>query len=232
MKAYGILVAGGHGKRMGAMVPKQLLKLGGVTILKRTLAPFLKCPDIAGIVIVAEESIVAQISDITHNIYENSKGIAVVKGGTERQDSVMNGLETIPDDTDIIVIHDAVRPFVTSGLISQCVQSAIQHGAVTVARSITETVKVIDNGMVVKTLDRSQLYSAQTPQAFRAELIRNAHRKARKENFTGTDDCMLVERLGYPVYIIEGNDMNIKITTPTDLMIAGAMLPLFEKAEV
>ena len=231
MKAYGIIAAGGSGRRMGTEVPKQLLKLNGITLLEHTLKPFILCPSIEGIVIVAGDTIVEHINKIIQNISDKGKSLIVVKGGLERQDSVWNGLEAIPEDIDIVVIHDAVRPFITGGLITECAQSAMINGAVTVTRPIKETVKVVADNVVVKTLNRSELHITQTPQAFRTELILKAHRNARKENFTGTDDCMLVEHLGHPVYCINGNDMNIKITTPVDLKITGAILSIFEKME-
>lgn len=231
MKVYGIIVAGGRGKRMDTEVPKQLLKLDGVTIIERSLRPFIQCPDIKGIVIVAADTIVEHITQTVGNISERGKSLTVVKGGLKRQDSVWNGLKAVPKDTNIVVIHDAVRPFITAGLITECARKAMKNGAVTVMRPLKETLKVVDDYIVVKTLDRSTLWITQTPQAFRTELILEAHRLARKENFTGTDDCMLVERLRHPVHVIEGNDMNIKITTPADLKIAGVILSMFKKLE-
>ena len=231
MKASGIIVAGGSGKRMGTETPKQLLKLDGVTIIERTLMPFIHCPDIKEIVIVAVEDSIEHINEIIQRISISGKSFKIVTGGTERQDSVWNGLKAVPEDTDIVVIHDAVRPFITSTLISECVQYALNNGAVTTMRPIRETVKEVAYNVVVKTLDRSTLWITQTPQAFKKELILEAHRNARREKFYGTDDCMLVERLGYPVHKIEGNDLNIKITTPYDLKIAGIILSMFEKTE-
>ncbi len=231
MKVYGIIAAGGHGKRMGTEVPKQLLKLDGVTIIEHSLRPFILCPDIEGIVIVAADTIFKHIKKIVKNVSDGDKSLTVVKGGSKRQDSVWNGLEAVPDDTDVVVIHDAVRPFITPNLITECARTAMKNGAVTVMRPLKETLKVAENNVVVKTLDRSTLWITQTPQAFRTELIIKAHRLALKENYTGTDDSMLVEHLGHPVYIIEGNDMNIKITTMADLKIAGVILSMFKKLE-
>ena len=231
MRAHVIIVAGGLGKRMGTETPKQLLKLDGVTIIERSLRPFIHCPDIEGIVIVAAEEIIEHTNKIIQNISDCGKPLKVVKGGDERQDSVWNGLKAVPEDTDIVVIHDAVRPFITGKLISECVHSAMNDGAVTVMKPIRETVKEVADNLVVKTLDRSKLWITQTPQAFKKELIFEAHKNARRVNFNSTDDCMLVERLGYPVNKIEGNDMNIKITTPEDLKIAGVILSIFEKTE-
>lgn len=231
MKVYGIIAAGGHGKRMGTEIPKQLLKLDGVTIIEHSLRPFILCPDVEGIVIVAMETIVEHINKIIANIHDENKSITAVIGGLRRQDSVWNGLKSIPEDTDIVVIHDAVRPFITTKLITECIQTAMKNGAVTVMRPLKETPKVVNDNVIVKTIDRSTLWITQTPQAFRKELILEAHRLARKQNLTCTDDCMLVEHLGHKVHVIEGNDMNIKITTPADLKIAGVILSMLNKPE-
>ena len=231
MKVCGIIVAGGYGKRMGTDVPKQLLKIDGIPIIERTLIPFVNCPDIDSIIIVAAELIFGHIKTIMHSFSGSGKSLSLVNGGLERQDSVLNGLEAVPVDTDVVVIHDAVRPFITTRLISECVHSARTHGAATVMRPVKETVKIVDNLEVVKTIDRSSLWITQTPQAFKKELILKAHLKARAEGYTGTDDCILVERLGNKVHVIEGSDMNIKITTPADLMVAETLLLMFNKTE-
>lgn len=227
MSAWAIITAGGKGKRMGTDTPKQLLELCGVTILERTLKPFMECPEIEGIIVTASADSIEQIK----NIPALHGKLTVVEGGLKRQDSVFNGLQAVPEDTEIVVIHDAVRPFITKKLISECVFSAERNGAVTVMRPLKETVKVVSDGVVKNTPDRSSLRITQTPQAFRTGLILKAHTRAREEGFTGTDDCMLVERIGFPVHIIEGDDLNIKITTPTDLKIAGVILAIHEKRE-
>ncbi len=233
MKASAIIVAGGSGKRMGTDVPKQLLKLGGSTILERTLRPFIQCRDISDIIIVTEDSILKDVTQIVRDGFNRKTAppITVVQGGAERQDSVWNGLKAVPDDGEVVVIHDAVRPFITAGLITECVVSAMKNGAVSVMRPLKETVKVVADNIVIETLDRSKLWITQTPQAFRTELIREAHIRAREDTVTGTDDCMLVERLGHSVYCIEGTDLNIKITTPADLEFAGTILTRFHDGE-
>jgi len=228
MKAWGIIVAGGVGKRMGSAKPKQLLSLDGKTILERTLNPFTECTAIDGIVVVAPENSIDGIAAIIRRMPGLSGRHHIVAGGRERQDSVKNGLDALPSDTDIVVIHDAVRPFIRSTLINACIDMASRHGAMSVMRPVKETVKIVDKGVVLKTPERSTLWITQTPQAFRTELILEAHDRAREDSFTATDDCMLVERLGYSVHILEGDDLNIKITTPADLRIAEAVLPLFE----
>jgi 2-C-methyl-D-erythritol 4-phosphate cytidylyltransferase len=227
MKASAIIVAGGAGKRMGADVPKQLLMLHGVSILERTIRPFLACREIVEVVVVAAEEIMSKALKITSWMKAECT-IRVVQGGKERQDSVWNGLAALSPESGIVAIHDGVRPFVTPGLIGECIEAVARWGAVTVMRPVKETVKRVENGIVIETPDRSKLWITQTPQVFRTALIREAHERARKEGYSGTDDSILVERLGNKVHVIEGSDMNIKITTPADLKIAGAILELFE----
>ena len=230
MKASAIIVAGGTGKRMGGDVPKQFLMLGGVSILERTIRPFLACGEIGEIVITIAEEIMGQAVDITGRMTADRR-IRVIPGGKERQDSVWNGLAALSPESGIVAVHDGVRPFITPMLIRDCIKAAERWGAVTVMRPMKETVKTVEKDIVIETPDRSKLWITQTPQVFRTALIREAHERARKEGFYGTDDCILVERLGNTVHVIEGSDMNIKITTQADLKIAGAILELFENGD-
>lgn len=232
MKAGAVIVAGGQGKRLGTPVPKQLLKLGSITILERTIRPFAECPDIEQIVIVAAENIIEHIENIVNTSLSEVQPITVVTGGQERQDSVLNGISALDGSIEIVAVHDAVRPFITAGQILECLRAAEKYGAVSMMRSLKETVKVVRDGTVVETPDRSSLWITQTPQAFRRELLIKAHKHARENGYTGTDDCMLVERIGHTVHVIEGSDINIKITTQTDLAIAETILKLFEDGRV
>jgi 2-C-methyl-D-erythritol 4-phosphate cytidylyltransferase len=134
-----------------------------------------------------------------------------------RQDSVWLALQAVPRNADIIVVHDAVRPLITRGLIDAVVGAVAESGAAICALPINETVKRVRQDVVEATLDRSELWSVQTPQAFRADLLREAHEKARRDGVVGTDDAMLVERLGHPVRVVRGLPENVKITTPEDL---------------
>jgi 2-C-methyl-D-erythritol 4-phosphate cytidylyltransferase len=233
MTCWAIIVAGGQGKRMGSPVPKQLLTMNGITILERSLAPFVACSEINGIVVVTEQGSIEQTKKIiTNSCAHSSIPVKFAPGGNERQDSVWNGLQALPNEAEIVVIHDGVRPFITTNLIIKCINATRDYHAVTVACPITETVKEVKDSVVVRTLDRTFLWRIQTPQVFRKDLIIEAHQRARADGFIGTDDCILVEHLGHPVYIIEGNGMNIKITTPADLTIAAALLPLFEQGKI
>lgn len=228
MYTAAIIVAGGRGTRMGNALPKQFLPLGGTPILMRTIEPFITCSRIDEIVVVVPMENITETKQLTA-AFAPGKPVGVVPGGAKRQESVFQGLAALRPGCGVVVIHDAVRPFITASLIAECVETAERFGAATVARPIKETVKAVEDGKVVETLDRSKLWIAQTPQAFRAEIILRAHEQARLDGFLGTDDCMLVERLGHPVHVIEGMDENIKITTPVDLSIAGVILTLYER---
>ena len=148
---------------------------------------------------------------------------AVVPGGQTRQESVWLALRAAPDDADFVVVHDAVRPFITRALIDAVVGAARAAGAAICALPVTETVKRVRGDEVEATLDRTGLWTVQTPQAFRADLLREAHEKARRDGVVGTDDAALVERLGHPVKVIRGLEGNLKITTPEDLRRARRM---------
>jgi 2-C-methyl-D-erythritol 4-phosphate cytidylyltransferase len=146
----------------------------------------------------------------------------VVAGGATRQESVWCALQAAPAECDIAIVHDAVRPFISRALIDAVVAAAADGGAAICARPIAETVKRVRDGVVDATVDRAGLWAVQTPQAFRTALLREAHEKARRDGVTGTDDAMLVERLGHPVRVVMGLAGNVKITTPEDLRRARA----------
>jgi 2-C-methyl-D-erythritol 4-phosphate cytidylyltransferase len=148
--------------------------------------------------------------------------VVVVAGGAERQESVARALDAVPAAIDLVLVHDAVRPFINRALVDRVLAAAGDCGAAICALPITETVKRVTDGVVQQTVDRTGLWAVQTPQAFRAELLREAHDKARRAGLLGTDDAMLVERLGHPVRVVRGLSENIKITTPADLRRARA----------
>ncbi len=219
-----IIVAGGNGVRMGASVRKQFLSLGDRPVICHTLNAFDQCSDIDAIYLVVppddiENCLEKWCSSITFH-----KKIQVVPGGRERQDSVYQGILAVSDQrSGIVVIHDGVRPFITPQLISACAQEARRSGACIAGIPVQDTVKQVRSHTIQKTLDRNVLWTAQTPQAFEITRIRTAHENARKDGVVGTDDAMLIERMGWPVRIIEGSRLNIKITTPEDLALAEAI---------
>lgn len=222
-----VVPAGGRGDRMGNPVPKQFLQLGDVPLLVHSLRVFESSQTVCEIILVVPENEVAHCREQLVSEFGLSKVSRVVNGGARRQDSVWNGLQAVDGRTDIVVIHDAVRPFVTEAMVQEVVDGARTHGAALVAVPIRDTIKRgSPDGMIDATLDRQDLWSAQTPQAFRIELLREAHRAGQQANVDATDDAVLVERLGYPVSIVTGNTDNIKITRPEDLTMGEAILRL------
>lgn len=225
MKALAVIPAGGQGKRMGMGAPKQYALLGGVPILLYTLKAFQASVSIDEIVLVVPAEDVSSVRELVHHHAAFDKVSAIVPGGRQRQDSVRNGLLALREDHDIVVVHDGVRPFVSDALIREAVTEARNEGAVSAGIPVQDTIKRVgERGYVEETLDREGLWQIQTPQAFRRVLIEDAYRKAYHEGFYGTDDTVLVERMGVRVKMIRGAATNIKITTPEDLVLADAIL--------
>jgi len=223
-----IIVAAGTGSRMGAQArSKQFLPLDGRPVLAHTLARFESCAEIDEIVLVIQEEERDRCAQIIADVGA-AKVSALVPGGEERQDSVWNGLQHLSPQTEIVLIHDAVRMFITSEILTRSIEYARQCGASVVAVPANDTVKIVtshqDGFFVERTLDRRQLWQVQTPQTFRYNLICDIHQQARSEGLSGTDDAMLLEHFGHPVKIVPGSYRNIKITTPDDLLIAEAFL--------
>jgi 2-C-methyl-D-erythritol 4-phosphate cytidylyltransferase len=212
-----VIVAAGKGSRMRTAMSKQYLELGGRPILVHTLQLFQNMPEVEQIVLAVGEADVERCQHYVQD-YNFSKVKQVLPGGKERQDSVLKGLTALSTDTEWVLVHDGVRPFVTAEQVLACWHKAMEVEAAVLAVPVKDTIKVVDpSGQVQSTPDRKSLWAIQTPQAFRASLLREAHEKAGYEGFVGTDDAMLVERLGKPVHVIEGDYYNIKITTPEDL---------------
>jgi 2-C-methyl-D-erythritol 4-phosphate cytidylyltransferase len=211
-----VIPAGGVGARFGGRVPKQFLKIGGVAVVAQTVSHFARHPRVGAIVVAAPGSHVERARRALASIARRAP-LAVVPGGATRQDSVWLAMQAVPGDAEIIVVHDAVRPLITRRLVEAVVRAAAEHGAAICALPVAETVKRVRDDVVEATLDRSELWAVQTPQAFRADLLREAHEKARRDGVVGTDDAALVERLGHPVHVVRGIAENVKITTPEDL---------------
>jgi 2-C-methyl-D-erythritol 4-phosphate cytidylyltransferase len=208
--------AGGIGARFGSRIPKQFLTIQRVPVVKKTVGWFTRYPGVAAIAVAAPEAYVERTRRALATLARRVP-LVVVPGGPTRQDSVWLAMQTMPDDVDIVVVHDAVRPLITPDLIASVVVAAAEHGAAICALPIAETVKRVRDEVVEATLDRSELWAVQTPQAFSAALLREAHEKARRDGVVGTDDAMLVERLGHAVRVVRGLAENVKITTPEDL---------------
>jgi 2-C-methyl-D-erythritol 4-phosphate cytidylyltransferase len=211
-----VIPAGGVGTRFGARLPKQFVRLGRAPILTETVGHFTRHPAVIAIVVAAPEIHVERTRRALARVTRRAP-VTVVQGGGMRQDSVWLALQAVPRDADVVVVHDAVRPLITRRLIDAVVGAAAEAGAAICAMPITETVKRVRQDVVETTLDRSELWAVQTPQAFRAALLREAHEKARRDGVVCTDDAMLVERLGHPVRVVRGLAENVKITTPDDL---------------
>ena len=208
-----IIVAAGSGSRLPGPVQKPFLPLGGGTVLDRALAAFEQSPIVDQIAVVVGA---VHMEDLRARLC--GKVVSVVAGGDQRRASVAAGLEALPD-VAWVVVHDGVRPFVSQGLIERVLDAAQRYGAATAALPVTDTLKDVTEDRVHRTVDRAGLYAVQTPQAFRAVLLRDAHRRVPVTDPV-TDDAELVERLGEPVAVVPGEPGNIKITTPADLELA------------
>ncbi len=239
MKTIAVIAAGGLGKRIVATdsdfvprglsprerkLPKQFLMLKDKPILAHTVDKFEQCKLVDEIILAVPEDYLGYCSQSIVDKYGFKKVRKVVCGGQERQDSVNSGLKACPSNTSIVVIHDGVRPLIPVDKISESIKMCTEKRAVVLAVPVNETVKRVEKGSIMTTLDRSKLWLTQTPQTFEYKLILDAYEKARENDFVGTDDSVLVERLGYEVTILEGDYRNIKITTAEDLAIAEKLL--------
>ncbi|HKQ08011.1 MAG TPA: 2-C-methyl-D-erythritol 4-phosphate cytidylyltransferase [Blastocatellia bacterium] len=218
-----VIPAAGIGARMQADRAKQMMELRGVPLLVHTLRRFEACDAVHQVILVLQPNLTSDVLALISR--HNLKKIArVVGGGAERQDSVYRGLQVINAETaGVVAVHDAVRPFVRPEEIRQVIERAEASGAALLALAATDTIKQVHRGRVQRTLDRKRIYHAQTPQAFRYEVIKSAYDRAYAEGYTATDDAQLVERAGHRVTVVEGSPINIKITRPFDLRVAEAI---------
>lgn len=201
---------------MGADGNKVLLPLQGKAVLAHSLACFGSMDEVSEVVVVTRDEDRATIAKLLQETIKD-KPAKVVLGGDERQDSVYLGLKALSPDTKWVIIHDGARPFVTSNMVRRGLEAVKEHGAVGIAVRVKDTIKKVQEGFVVETPDRSELWAMQTPQIFDYALVVRAHERAKSTGITATDDCGLVEALDHPVHIVEGDYANIKITTPEDL---------------
>lgn len=223
MKVGVIIAAAGAGRRMKADRPKQLLALDDTPIVIHTIRKFDASSVIDHIVVMAPRESVGEVRALVAGA-GFKKSVVVVEGGERRQDSVAIGLKHLRPDTTIVAVHDAVRPFVSLEEIESVVLEADRRGSAILAVPIVDTVKQVERELVELTLTREHLVLAQTPQVFRVEVLEKAFESARKDEYYGTDESSLVERLGLPVSIVRGSERNIKITRPSDLTLARAFL--------
>ena len=219
-----VIVAAGKGKRMGTEISKQFLPLCGKEILAHTVEKFEKAACIRDIILVTGGDALQDVRQMVQE-YGWKKIISVTEGGKERQDSVFLGLQQVPQDTEIVLIHDGVRPFVTEEILERSIAAAKETGGCVAGVPAKDTIKVCDaEGFAIATPNRSTLRQIQTPQTFRRKEILAAYEKAKADGFLGTDDASVAEQSGFPVRVIMGSYRNIKITTKEDLLIGAAFL--------
>jgi 2-C-methyl-D-erythritol 4-phosphate cytidylyltransferase len=233
-RSFALIPAAGMGKRMGATINKQYLQLDGLPIVARTISIFEQSPCIEAIYLVIPAEEIPYCREHVVEACGFRKVVEIVPGGRERQNSVMNGLNAMRRnvaDGDVVLIHDGVRPLITTQLLMESIETARSSDGALVAVPAKDTIKTVRDGIVIDTPPREMLWQAQTPQSFRFATIYDAHTSAERDGFIGTDDAVLVERRGGIVRIVRGDYRNIKITTPEDLVLAEAFLA-GEKKEV
>jgi 2-C-methyl-D-erythritol 4-phosphate cytidylyltransferase len=219
------MVAAGRGERMGTVLPKVFLHLAGVPLFIRTLQTLLQSSLITAVVIVVAAEYEDLCRDMVNAYGPFGRPIHIAHGGAERQDSVRYGLAALDPDCEIVVIHDAARPFLTASLVDRSIIVAAACGGAIVAVPVRDTIKRVGaDTVVVETLSRQGLWQAQTPQTFSVPLIREAHARALAEGWRATDDAALVEWVGGTVKSVVGDSLNFKITTPDDWQLAEAIL--------
>lgn len=229
-----IIAAGGRGVRLGAQQPKQFLDIGGRTILERSIEAFSRHPAIGEVIVALPpdriDAVAARMRDL------GLSRVTLVEGGARRQDSVANAFARVTPAASVVVIHDAARPFVTAALIDRAIEAAVRHGAAIAALPVRDTVKqaggdrASDARPIAATLAREDIFLAQTPQAFRREVLARAVERGRDDAIDATDEAMLAERAGFPVHLVPGDPDNMKITTPEDLESARRRLIPAERA--
>lgn len=225
MRTVAIIAAGGSGKRLGSDISKQYLFLHRLPVLVHTLHVFQQSDAVEEIILVVPKDDLMFVRDQMVEKYGVTKVSSIVSGGQERQDSVSHALEAVAAPCDVVIVHDGVRPFVTTAMIAQVIKAALEEGAASIGVPVKDTIKeTTDEKVVQATLPREHLWQTQTPQAFQYELLCRAYARAKDEGFYGTDDASLVERMGVPVRMVDGSYENIKITTPEDLKMAEALI--------
>ncbi|HKE62847.1 MAG TPA: 2-C-methyl-D-erythritol 4-phosphate cytidylyltransferase [Nitrospira sp.] len=220
-----VVPAAGRGLRMGGSVPKQFLAIGGLPLVVHSLRILQAAPSVDAIVLAVPQGDIDYCRADIVKAHNFDKVTQVVAGGKERQDSVRLALAAVGNDADIVLVHDAVRPFLTVQMVEDVVKAARATGAAIIALPMRDTVKEVRADRVIqRTVDRKTLWLAQTPQAFRKDWLQEAHRKAQAEGIVATDDAYLLEGMGRSVTVVEGSGENIKVTRPEDMIIGEAIL--------
>lgn len=223
MRNYVVIPAGGAGLRSGFPKPKQYVKVSGKELIVYTLMNFQKCKFVDEIVIAASEQYFSLLNKLIVK-YKLSKVTSVIKGGKERQDSVFNALFSLnANSNDLILVHDAARPLLPASVLENAIKLAEEKGNAVVALKARDTL-VKGAGSINSYLNRDEIYQIQTPQIFKASILKKAMLEAQKDNFYGTDESMLVKRIGKKVYLSEGSSLNFKVTTKEDFSLFKSIL--------
>ncbi len=219
-----IIAAAGMSNRMGSKINKQFIAIDGKPILAHTIEKFEKCRYVDEIILVSKEEELDYCRKEIVKKYKFNKVANIIRGGKERQDSIYNGILALNEKTDIVLTHDGARPFVKNESIEDGIKAVIEHGACVVGVPVTDTIKVVSGeNSIQSTPQRSLLWAAQTPQCFRKHILIKGYESAITDEFFGTDDSSIVERIGYDVKMIMGSYDNIKITTPEDIILAESL---------
>lgn len=217
-----IIVSAGNSTRMGG-VNKQFLKLGNFTVIGMSLKAFQDCESVSEIIVVTKLDDISKVETIAKDL-NITKLKSVTVGGNTRQESVLNGCKKVSQDTSLITIHDGARPLVLVEDIEKCIANARVYGGATLGVPVKDTIKVVNDNLITDTPYRPSLYITQTPQTFKKSIYFRGVEFAERNNLDFTDDCQLVEAMGYKIYMTTGNYSNIKITTPEDIHIAEILL--------
>jgi 2-C-methyl-D-erythritol 4-phosphate cytidylyltransferase len=216
MRTLAIIPAAGQGSRFGGEIPKQYCELAGKPVLLHVVERFFVDPRIDQIVIAVSQSLLRNLKQAERTRF--------AAGGATRQDSVMRALEAASDGFDLVAVHDAVRPFYSSQTLHALLDAAAEGGAAIPALAVSDTIHIVEHGLIATTPNRDHLAAAQTPQCFRFEVLRDILERAAREGFEATDEGTLAARYGYPVRVLPGDPLNFKITHPEDLERAEKLL--------
>jgi 2-C-methyl-D-erythritol 4-phosphate cytidylyltransferase len=224
-----IIVAAGSGTRFNSDKPKQFVELLGKPLILHTVERFQQAATIDSIILVLAEDRIDEFKAIT-SCHQSNKLSKIVAGGSTRAESVLNGLNSIDDASEIVAVHDGARPLVTPAEIDAVVDRAAQTGAACLVAAVSDTIKTIHGNEIGTTLDRTKLRRALTPQAFKIQVLRRSFENAVLDDSV-TDECYLVEKLGHPITFVEGNPINIKVTHSEDLVVAEALIRFKERGQ-
>jgi 2-C-methyl-D-erythritol 4-phosphate cytidylyltransferase len=220
MSVVALLLAAGRGERLGHELPKAFVPLAGRPLLLHALEALASAPEIDVVIPVVAAAELRRLRALLAEWGPRPKLVAAVAGGAQRQDSVWAGLQALPPRTSFVAVHDAARALVRSSAVSRVVVAAQRSGAAILAVPVRDTIKRVSSGRILETPARSECWAAQTPQVFRTDILCDALAKATADGYVGTDDAELVERLGVPVEVVEGDSDNFKVTLPEDLVLA------------